>query len=384
MAKKIKYETLFTLRKDGRYQGYWKDADGKRHAIYDRDPEKLYHKIEAKEAPPILTFRDIAEAWQDDAWPKLREGTISSYKPMLARAIEEHGDKPAAEVEPADIYRHLMILSAQRMSAKSVKTLRTIYNLIYKHAIIDPVLGRSVRHNPAVSVPLPDGMRRPETRQAPEKDIVERIRTTGDKVPFGDFVLFLVNTGFRRGEALAIQWQDIDFDRQTISCTKSISHRTGSARVGQTKTAAGVRVVPLLPDLVRTLRRPADALDTDYVFHGEDPSKPIPLSTYERRWRAYCSEMGFVEEDTEMYKDENGVLKTRIKYKPTLTAHVLRHGYATTLFEAGVDVYTAQRLLGHANIEVTMAIYTHLRKEKETESLKKLQNFFAGEQAKNF
>lgn len=154
-------------------------------------------------------------------------------------------------------------------------------------------------------------------------------------------------------------------------------NKTGSAKVGQTKTEAGVRTVPLLPDLVGVLKRPADAMDTDYVFHGGDPSKPIPLSTYERRWKRYCSEMGFVEEDTEVWKDADGVIRTRIKHKPTLTAHVLRHGYATALFEAGVDVYTAQKLLGHANIEVTMAVYTHLRKEKETESLKKLQNFFA-------
>lgn len=58
-------------------------------------------------------------------------------------------------------------------------------------------------------------------------------------------------------------------------------------------------------------------------------------------------------------------------------AHVLRHGYATALFEAGVDVYTAQRLLGHANVEVTMGIYTHLRREQEEKSVEKLIKFFA-------
>ena len=60
----------------------------------------------------------------------------------------------------------------------------------------------------------------------------------------------------------------MDFAAGTISCTKSVSHRTGSARVGQTKTAAGVRTVPLLPELRAVLERPVDALDTDYLFHG--------------------------------------------------------------------------------------------------------------------
>ena len=80
MAKKINYSTMFGKRKDGRYQGTWKDSDGKHHTICDRDPERLYKRIQEKEAPPVITFRTIAEAWQDAAWPKLREGTISSYK----------------------------------------------------------------------------------------------------------------------------------------------------------------------------------------------------------------------------------------------------------------------------------------------------------------
>ena len=48
--KKIDYSSLYTLRSDGRYMGYWRDAHGKRHAVYDRDPESLHKKIEEAEA----------------------------------------------------------------------------------------------------------------------------------------------------------------------------------------------------------------------------------------------------------------------------------------------------------------------------------------------
>lgn len=377
MAKKINYASMYTLRKDGRYQGFWRDQNGKRHTICDRDPERLHLRIQEKEAPPVITFQTIADAWEDAAWPKLREGTISSYKPMLRRAVEMYGDVPADQLQASDIYKHLLVLQGQNMSAKSVKTLRLIYNLIYKNAIIDPLLGRVVRHNPAVSVPLPDGLPRAQQRTAPEKDVVDRIRKESTRHPFGLFVLFLVLTGFRRGEALAVQWQDIDFKAGTIRCTKSVSHRTGSARVGQTKTAAGVRTVPLLPELRAALDRPIDALDTDYIFHGVDPARPLPQATYNRRWLAYCTAMGFVDDEPEIWKDSRGIVRVRHKRKPTLSAHVLRHGYATSLFEAGVDVYAAQKLLGHANIEVTMGIYTHLRKEQEKKSVEKLIKFFA-------
>jgi len=60
------------------------------------------------------------------------------------------------------------------------------------------------------------------------------------------------------------------------------------------------------------------------------------------------------------------------EYKNTLTPHVLRHGYATMLYDAGVDAFTAQKLLGHAHIETTLAVYTHLSQRKKDESIQKL------------
>ena len=66
MAKKIKYEDLFTLRKDGRYQGSYTDETG-RHYVYDRDPERLFQKLQEAAQPKeehITTFREIAENWE--------------------------------------------------------------------------------------------------------------------------------------------------------------------------------------------------------------------------------------------------------------------------------------------------------------------------------
>ena len=55
-----------------------------------------------------------------------------------------------------------------------------------------------------------------------------------------------------------------------------------------------------------------------------------------------------------------------------ITAHQLRHGAATMMYEAGVDPYTAQKILGHAQVTTTMAIYTELRNKQMVKSVKKL------------
>ena len=69
--KKIDYASLYTLRSDGRYMGFWHELDrydkptGKRHAIYDRDPERLYHKIQEKETPQRRTLKQVAGEWEE-------------------------------------------------------------------------------------------------------------------------------------------------------------------------------------------------------------------------------------------------------------------------------------------------------------------------------
>lgn len=374
MAKKINYASMFTLRKDGRYQGSYTDETG-RHYVYDRDPEKLWHKLNSpKEEKPLL-FREIAESWQKDAWEKIREGTVACYEAPFKRALERMGDYVASEIEPHDISTHLQILKAQGLSASTIKKQRVIYKQIFQHAIVDKDYGKIIRSNPALYVKLPDGLPKAKQREAPEDEIVKKIRANAETAYFGMFAFFLICTGFRKGEALAIRWKDIDFEKGMISCSEAVSYRSGTAKTAPPKTRSGYREVPLLSALSDVLEKPAEAADTDYVFYGEDPAKPMPKSTYDRRWKHYCIDMGFVTDEPETRTSAQGKVYVVHNYKPSLTAHDLRHGYATMLFEAEVDVYTAKSLLGHADIETTMAIYTHLRNKKKMSSFDKLKEY---------
>ena len=373
-SKKIDYASMFTKRKDGRYQGSYTDETG-RHYVYDKDPERLWNKLNGpKEEKPLL-FREIAQAWQTDTWERIREGTAASYEAHFNRAIDRLGNVPAAEIEPHDIATHLQILKSQGLAASTIKKQRVVYKLIFQYAIMDEVYGKTIRTNPAVYVKLPDGLPKAQKREAPEDEIVKAIRAGATTAYFGMFPFFLICTGFRRGEALAVRWKDIDFEKGTISCGESISYRSSTAKTAPPKTKSGYREVPLLPALAEVLVRPPEAADADYVFYGDDPSKPMPKSTYDRRWRHYCIDMGFVTDEPETRTSTQGKVYVVHNYKPSLTAHSLRHGYATMLFEADVDVYTAKSLMGHSDIETTMGIYTHLRSKKKMSSIDKLKEY---------
>jgi integrase len=238
-----------------------------------------------------------------------------------------------------------------------MKTQKSVYNLIFQNAIIDKNIGTILRINPVSEIKAPKSLKPAMKREAPEDDIVSAIRSSAKTDPFGLFPLLLISTGFRRGEALGLRWRNVDFASKSITQDRQIVYH-GTTIEKEPKTENGIRTVPLLPDLEAVLKRPRNAKDSDFIFHGEDPAKPLCEASFRRSWQRYCSRMGFME---------NG--------KHTLTPHVFRHGYATMLFEADVDEFTAQKLLGHADINTTRSIYTHLRNKKKQESIDKLRQF---------
>ena len=179
---KINYGKLYTLRADGRYQGYWHELDadglprGPRHTICDRDPEKLYQRIQAKEQPATLTFRTIAEAWQSKKWKEYRDGSIDCYKAPYERAVERLGDRPADSVLTSDIAAHLQALKEADYSVRTIRAQRTVYKSIFAFAVADSVFSQTVRTNPALGISIPSGAKKAQTREAPEDDIVDAIK----------------------------------------------------------------------------------------------------------------------------------------------------------------------------------------------------------------
>lgn len=355
MAKKIDYASLYTLRSDGRYQGYWKDSAKKRHIIYDRDPKRLYEKILAKEEPAPLTFRTMAERWYNESQARYKDGTWAEYDAPYKRAVGRCGDIPGAELTSADIADHLNEMARQGYGERTIKAQRTVYSLIYKYAAQQHDLVEAARYNPAAMAALPNNRKRPAKRKAPSDAAITKI-IMGLNSSFGLFPYLLLCTGLRRGEALGLKWGDIDYRRNLIVVERGVTYRKGKKEVGDTKTDDSSRTVPMLPMLAIALKH-YDEKDKDaFLFHGEDPHAPMSEATYRRRWHRWCRENGFAN------KIEYGRTSTRelprYKYEYTLTAHVLRHGYATLSQRGGLAKETIRDMLGHVNTRTT-EIYIH-------------------------
>ncbi len=350
---KINYAKLYTLRKDGRYQGYWKDADGKRHAVYDRDPEKLYDKIQSLSAPHVVTFAEVAEQWESRHREEIGAKTWTNYAPHVADILKHHGKKPVDEISALDIINDLKTAQKQGYSATIISSRRSIYRMILDEALISG----HIMYNPAIGVKMPKGIKR-NRREAPTESIAQLIMT--EDAPFCLFPRLLLCSGLRKAEALALTWGDITDTH--IIVNKALDYYIHSKpEVKAPKTEAGKRAVPIVAALRPFLIRPKGSQNTDLVFPAPDSNRSgkgggyMTERQYEGAWKRYCTAMGFID----------------LEGKPTLTAHQLRHGTATFLYEAGVDMLTAQAILGHASPTTTREIYTHLSAKKQQSDIEK-------------
>lgn len=163
-------------------------------------------------------------------------------------------------------------------------------------------------------------------------------------------------TGARRGEILAMRYRYLDLDQKTWEICESLEEtKKHGVRVKRPKTKAGRRHISL-PDIVVTALREhrrgqlelrmklgvGKPSDDDFVFAGLD-GLPRGPRAFSREWSDCAAAIGM----------------------PDVVFHALRHTHASQLIDAGVDIVTISKRLGHANPNITLKVYAHLFRSKD-------------------
>ena len=371
--KKIDYAAMFSYDAKAALYYTTRTINGVKRRFRSKDPEKLFEKVQlAVEAGARTpTFQEVAEMWQAEKWPTIRPKTQECYTAPYNRAVSEYGEMAIDAVTAADVNRLILRLKAKGYSSQTIKDQKAVINMIMNYAIShDPPY---IQYNPCAAVAVPRGL--PKTkRPAPEEDVITKIVNAVDTVDFGLFPFLLLFTGCRRGEALALTWGDVDYDNDLIHINKAYTFIFGKATLGETKTEAGARSVPLLSILREHLIRPAGAADTDLIFTAPN-GKAYSESTFKRHWRKYCISIGLVKQTPMERIDKDGTPYVWLRLDPTLTPHQLRHAYATLCYESGTDAKTTQSWLGHADLLTTQNVYTDIRAHKARKEIKKFAKY---------
>ena len=355
-----------TRRKNGTWQEAIKlPGMDKPKYFYGKTKAEVNKKIQQFkfEAERGVLIKEVCEEWQDSHFPSIALNTQTSYKPAIHQLESDFSDVPIKDIVPLDVDRAIKMYAEKGYSHQTVKiylsVLRQVCDYAVLHAYIDV--------NPCDAVKLPKGLPS-NTRDLPSDENIEKIKNSVD-LPFGLFAYFLLYTGCRRGEALALQWKDVDLHNKVIHINKSVYFDSSDRPVIKTpKTKAGIRSIILLDILAAKL---TPGKPNDFIFGFPDKG------TFRRKWETYALESGIAHKEPkkERRKAPNGKYKTINTFKIVneVTPHQLRHAYATMLFEAGIEVKDAQNLLGHTKESVTRDIYTHIRKSR-TENVAQILN----------
>ena len=365
MAKKLDYASMFTLRKDGYYMYRWTDEKKKRRAMYDRDPAKLYAKVQQIGAAPPPTFEEVAGAWEVSHVESLNRGSRATYKAPLKALKDELGDRLITDITAIDINRILLKEKDQKYSYKHAAMTKSLLKQILDYAVVHG----HIPYNPSPSVTVPRGLKKGRV-EAPDEAQQKIIKENLDK-PFGDFVAVLLYTGMRTEETAALRWGDIGEDTVRVHAAVDLH---GTPVLKETKTEAGERDIPLLPQLKEILQRPAKAKDEDFIFNHD--GKLLTRGQITSRWLNWCKAAGLAEQKEFSNRHRGKKECTRTEWRPLISPHQLRHNYATVLYEQKVDVLTAKDIMGHKDISTTQKIYTSLRQKHRDEEIKKIAGGF--------
>lgn len=329
-----------------------------------------------------MTFAEACEAWEGSMQVArtCQPQRLHDYMRRLSYVSECLGSKPLAEVKQKDVEAALATIKACRnLSQRSLREVFALTKRVFRYAVAN---GMAVR-NPCDGMTAPK-VQRVTDRRALDYEECRRLKTAldeGERAMFAHLAdkerkaahsghmqgraysasvsdasglvaaRLMLATGMRRGEALALTWEHVDFTACDVKVVQAI---TAQGEVKPPKSAAGVRAIPVDLDTMSHLRawkrqqeaalaRVVDALGEPFAQTKATPvccdgcGGWLNPSNFSRWWREYSASIGFAG----------------------LRAHELRHTYASMLLENGEAIKTAQTLLGHASAALTLDTYGH-------------------------
>ena len=329
--------------------------NGERKDLYAKTQEELDDKVmeiriltrSGVDVCSEETFGHFAQMWYDIyKKPYLREKSLEMIRYILNQHIlPVLGDYRLQDITPMQIQAIMAGLAKKSASLQSkvLINLRSIFKVAQENGLV-------VR-SPVSSMLKPGGKKTQEktalTPQESEK-LLARVRDRRA----GTFLMIALNTGLRRGEILALKWDDVDFEKKIIRVRRNaVLLRSGTTISDELKTNAGRRDVPLTAALEAHLAAEKERTHSQYILAMQN-HQPLTQSSYKSMWRLIERELP----------------------EKRVTAHILRHTYITRLFEAGLDIKEIQYLAGHSSVDMTLRVYTHYdRASREQKTIDKVR-----------
>ena len=380
MGKDLKGKELgvgITQRKNGTYQGRYKDRFGNSKTIYSKKLSELRKDLAVKIAESE-TFVSVRETVKLDNWfnqwikiykeKSVRPNTLREYTHIYNKNISPFiGNRNINSLVKSDIQRIITLAHTngygyERQNKIKVRLSDLMArsredNLILKNS----VLGAKVidkKESKAKSLTLEE-----------QNIFFEYCKNTF----YDNMFNVAVNTGMRPGELFALTESDIDFENGFIDVNKTLVYQKYLTDTRKTfhleepKTKQSYRKVPInsvckiylerqiQQKAIVSSKRPKE--QNDFLFTTKY-NTPINSVIYSDAIHAVIREINLLRPNNDLFKNFSG--------------HTFRHTFATRCFEHEIDPKVVQSYLGHASVKMTLDLYTHVTKEKSFNDIEKL------------
>jgi integrase len=360
-------------RKDGRWCGALTLPDGTVKRYYSRDRQEVQRRLtnalqKRNDGLPIvvneqLTVEQLLTQWLETAVkPRVRASTFRGYESKIrTHILPALGTLRISHLTPQRLQAFLNERHRSGLSERTTGHLRDIL----RTALNDGAKWNLVARNVATLVDPPRVSEREFEGLSPAqaKKLLEAVK--GDRLEALYTVALAV--GLRQGEALGLQWQDVDLSVGTISVRRALQRLQGDYVFVDPKTKRSRRRIVLPTFAIAALEEHQKRQDkeratarnewheTGLVFTTAD-GQPLHYSTVTKGFQRLL----------------------RLAGLPRQRFHDLRHACASLLLAQGVQPRVAMELLGHSQLNTTMNIYSHVIQDAQRDAAAKMNSLFAG------
>jgi integrase len=318
--------------------------------------------------PSKSTVAEFVDRWERD-WATANVGpkTLERYRQLLRLYVKPNIGAVRIQrlraVHLNELYSALLRSGGRNGSALSARSVGHVHRVLHRalgHAATWGVVSQNVASLVAPP-PVPDD----EIKILKEDQIGAILRHLEGRT-LRPIVSFLLGTGARRGEVLAVRWGDVNFQKNVVRIERSLEQTKGSLRVKSPKTRRGRRKVSISPWLAAELRSHRARQDERRLSLGGGRA-PDDTPVF-ARWD------GAFRSPSRLSQDFAAAMDT---LKIDCTLHGLRHTHVSQLIAAGLDVLTISRRIGHASPAITLNVYGHLFSDTDTRAADIMEATFA-------
>lgn len=354
-------------RKDGRWEARILSADGKHRSVYAKSYADLKEKLklsceEQEETNTVkqvfqevdnIPFEQLCNEWIEETQIKNKQSTVARYREIVKKHLLQYFKNTPVTRDSVNAF----ILYKTGQECLQEKTIYDIVTVLMQ--IIKYGEKRDLIHDFISDISRPTVHKKELevlTKEEQEK-LVSSIKAHVTYENIG--ILLSLYAGLRLGEICALQWQDIDVDRGTISVTKTMQriqrktecqHEKTVVITDSPKSQNSIRTIPIPNFLREELKRLSNKCSpASYVLTAREDQYIEP--------RAY------------QYKFKKYLEKAEIR---NINFHALRHTFATRAVEQNIDVKVLSEILGHATVNFTLDRYVHLSFSFKKQNMEKL------------